>query len=432
MQPNPAENLDERYQNTIEFLYSFEKFGILLGLENISFLLEELGNPQNKFKSIHVAGSNGKGSTSSYINGILSESGFRTAIYTSPHLNDFRERVKLGDEFISKQAIVNGAEIVRSIYDRDRTTFFEITTAIAFLEIASWNPDFAVIEVGLGGRLDATNVIAPLTTIITDISLEHEDYLGRGFAAIAREKSGIIKPGVPLVTGASRREARRVIIDTAREKSAPVREFGKDFWGRKTGIHSFAYMSDRLSIPEIRLSMAGSHQIKNASIAIAAIEELTALGYTIETKDILNGIRNTNFPGRFEILSRSPDIVIDGAHTPEGMRLLKSTFQQVYPGVRPLILLGILQDKDYTKLVNIIAPLAKEVVCVEPQGGRALDSEHLSVLVSKLGIPAANAESIEDGFTMLRNKAQKHDVILAAGSLYMIGPVRTLAGKPPL
>ena len=233
MSSSRDQTLEDKYNETVSFLYSLERFGILLGLENISSLLEQLGNPQKSFPVVHVAGSNGKGSTSAFMFGVLREAGYKTALYTSPHLNDFRERIRVNGSLVPKEAIIESTAKVRGIYDPERTTFFEFTTAVAFDFMARAKPDIAVIEVGLGGRLDATNTVEPLVTVITDISREHEDYLGAGIAAVAGEKAGIIKPGVPLVTGAGRSEARRVILEAARKASAAVKEFGRAIRGKK-------------------------------------------------------------------------------------------------------------------------------------------------------------------------------------------------------
>lgn len=428
MLAHPVQSLEGQYERTIRFLYGLERFGILLGLENISKLLDRMGNPQLSFPIVHVAGSNGKGSTSAFIYGILRTAGLKTALYTSPHLNDFRERIRLNGSLVSKQAVIEAAEKVRQLYDPERTTFFEFTTAMAFECMARERPDMAVVEVGLGGRLDATNTTAPRVTVITDISREHEDYLGVGLASVAREKAGIIKSGVPLVTAASRREARQVILDSARRAGAPVREFGRHFKGIRTARDTFTYLSERMRLEGLNPPRPCSYQLKNSSLAIAVVEELIGQGVAVGEEAIREGIRSTRFPGRFETLRREPDVLIDGAHTPEGMRLLKSAFSRYYPGVRPLLLLGVLADKNYEALVKIVAPLAREVVCVSPQGNRALASEALAAVVREMGIPCQPAPSIEDGFRTLMDRATVKDVILAAGSLYMIGPVRSACG----
>lgn len=419
---------DDQYNQTVKFLYSLERFGILLGLENITTLLEHIGNPQNNFRSIHVAGSNGKGSTSSFITNMLTHAGYKTALYTSPHLNDFRERIRINGELVSKEDLVAATDKVKPLYNPERTTFFEFTTAVAFDCIAKANPDVAVIEAGLGGRLDATNTINPLVSIITDISLEHEDYLGSGLAAIAGEKAGIIKPNTTVITGATRKIPFDVISSRAGTLNAPVRLFGRDFKGKRKTAGSFDYSSDSSLIENINLGMQGAHQMKNASIAIAAIEELNKKGFRISEADIRQALATTRFPGRFEVLRHNPEVIIDGAHTPEGMRLLKSAIRRAYPGKQPLILFGALKDKNYEKLAGIIAPISKMVMCVAPQSDRSLDSGELSEIFDKLGVKSDSADSIENGFSRLMEMADQDDVIVAAGSLYMIGPVRKLCG----
>jgi len=423
-----ARTVDQEYEETYAFLCSLERFGILLGLENITRLLDGLGNPQKRFASIHVAGTKGKGSTASFVYHILEDAGFTAALYTSPHLNDFRERIRVNGSLVSKEAIISATQKVRQVCDPELTTFFEFTTAVAFECIAQAAPDIAVVEVGLGGRLDATNTVDPLVTVITDIAREHEDYLGQGIESVAREKAGIIKRGAPLVTGATRKGARKVISEVAQEHGAPMRLFGRDFIGKRTGPSLFTYRSERRTLEDLRISMVGAHQIKNAALACAVAEELQSLGYAISEAAIRSGLARTTFPGRFELLRRRPDVVIDGAHSPESMRLLKSTLRQTYPGVRPLVVLGMLQEKNYREMVRIIAPIAKEVVCVAPQGDRALDPEKLAELVREMGVPVSVAQSIEEGFHKALGKAGRNDLVLATGSLYMIGPIRRACG----
>jgi dihydrofolate synthase/folylpolyglutamate synthase len=421
-------SVEEEYEESVKFLCGLERFGILLGLENISTLLKQLGNPQFDFPVVHVAGSNGKGSTSSFVNAILRDAGLSTALYTSPHLNDFRERIRLNGSLVSKEALIAATKKIRKVYDPTRTTFFEFTTAVAFDCIAQAAPDMAIIEVGLGGRLDATNTTKPVVTVITDISREHEDYLGVGIASVAREKAGIVKKGIPLITGAARKDAREVIRGVATEAGAPVREFGRDFRGVRTSTNRFRYESEHWVLDDLTPPRPVSYQLKNASIAIAVIEELLSQGYSVSEEAVRSGVSRMQFAGRFELLRRNPDVLIDGAHTPEGMRLLKNAFMTIYPQVRPLMLMGLLQDKDYEKLVRIIAPLAREVVCVRPQGDRSLDPNKLAAIIREMGIPVQTAESIVGGFDLLMSKATPDDVILAAGSLYMIGPVRQACG----
>lgn len=419
-----------KYADTVSFLCGLERFGILLGLDNITALLEKMGNPHRSFRSVHITGSNGKGSTASFVQGIARAAGMRTALYTSPHLNDFRERIRLNGTLISQDSVIEATERIKELYDPARTTFFEFTTALAFDQISRFRPDLAVIEVGLGGRLDATNTLQPEVSVITDVSLEHQDYLGSTITAIAREKAGILKPTTPVVSGASRRQAREVILGAAQRLGCPVREFGKDFRAVRLGNGSFFYQSRLRNLEDIRLSMIGSYQIKNAALAIAVADELAEDHHVISDNAIREGISSTRFPGRFEILSEKPHIIVDGAHTPEGMRLLKANIVRLFPNKNVLLLLGMLKDKDCRDLVSIIAPIAKEVSCVSPQSNRALAPEELSHLVRNMGIPTSYHDTIEDGFNHLRTKAGRDDLILAAGSLYTIGPVRASCGYP--
>ena len=422
-------DLDREYSKTIDFLYSFERFGILLGLENISSLLAAIGNPQLQFRSVHVAGSNGKGSTSAFIEAMAWRSGMKTALYTSPHLNDFRERIRINGKFVSKQDIIRATRDILPVYDHDRTTFFEYTTAIAFDCIARAKPDLAIIEVGLGGRLDATNTVKPVLSVITDISREHEDYLGTGIRAVATEKAGVIKEKTPVITGATRREAREVILARAAELDSPVYEFGREFQGKRTSLTTFDYRSSGMFLPGLRLGMSGAHQIKNASLALRAAEELIRKGFRISLKSMILAIEKTLFPGRMEKLRSNPHVIIDGAHTPEGMRLLKSSLMKLCPNRKMYLMLGILKDKNVDTLVQSIVPIAEKVMCVAPHSDRSLEPEILAQKVRKMGVTAITAGSIEEGFRRLELEAGKDDVVVAAGSLYMIGPVRRACGK---
>lgn len=426
-------SLNEVYRDTYAFLCTLERFGILLGLENMTRLLDVLGNPQLAFPAVHVAGSNGKGSTAAFITGILRESGLKAALYTSPHLNDFRERIRINGSMVSKEAVIRAVHRTRTVYDPERTTFFEFTTAVAHLCMAEAKPDIAVIEVGLGGRLDATNILNPVVTVITDISMEHEDYLGDTIPAIAREKAGIIKPGVPLVTAATRPDALQVIRETAAAARARMLEFGRDFIGVRTAADTFTYRSDGLVLEGLKLGMVGGHQVKNAALACAAVEALRHRGYDVDEEAFRRGIESTQFPGRIEVLHRKPDVIIDAAHTPEGMRLLRHAIRRLYPGVKPYVLVGMLAEKKWREMASIIATVAREFVCVAPQSNRALDPEALAGWVRDCGVPARTAPDIVEGFRILRDKASPNDVILAAGSLYMIGPVRDacISGHEP-
>lgn len=422
--------VDRAYDETYTFLCSLERFGILLGLDNIRSLLAKLGNPQLRFPVVHIAGSNGKGSVAAIVTAILRSAGYRTALYTSPHLNDFRERIRIDGALVSKEAVIRAAEKVREVYDPEKTTFFEFTTAVAFLCIAEERPDIAIVEVGLGGRLDATNTVNPLVTVITDISREHEDYLGKGIESVAREKAGVIKVGVPVVSGAVRKAARKVIRETAVSRDAPLLEFGRDFTAVPSADRSFTFHGPGRYLENLNSALAGSHQVKNAALAVAVIEELNRRGFTVGEDAIRRGTAAARFPGRFEQVAEKPDVIIDAAHTPESIRLLKSTFTKLYPGVRPLVITGMLAEKNWREMAKILATMADRVMCVPPQGNRALDPAMLADEFARHGISARIAPTVEEGFRDVMEIAEPGDVVLAVGSLYMIGPVRRECGLP--
>ncbi len=423
-----VQDVDNEFERTYAFLCSLDRFGILLGLENITNLLNSIGNPQASFQSVHITGSKGKGSTASFLNSILLKANLETALYTSPHLNDYRERVRINGKMISKEEVIESAQKVKAVYDPERTTYFEFTTAVAFDCIAKRKPDLAIIEVGLGGRLDATNTINPLVSIITDISREHEEYLGQGIYSVAKEKAGIIKKSTPTLTSATRKEALKAILETAKARSSSVKIFGKDFKGKRVGPSIFDYQSARVTMKGLDYSLAGGHQMKNASLAIAAVEELRRSGYFIPETAIRAGISQAVFPGRFEIVSTGPDIIIDAAHTTNSMRLLRKTISQTYPNKKAYALIGILEEKNYLDMLKIIQPVVGKMICVKPQGNRALEAETLAEAARSIGMDAQSSPSIEEGLTALKGFANKEDLIIATGSIYMIGPVRKACG----
>lgn len=423
-----VQDVDNEFERTYAFLCSLDRFGILLGLENITNLLNSIGNPQESFQSVHITGSKGKGSTASFLNSILLKANLETALYTSPHLNDYRERVRINGKMISKEEVIESVQKVKAVYDPERTTYFEFTTAVAFDCIARRKPDLAIIEVGLGGRLDATNTINPLVSIITDIAKEHEEYLGQGIYSVAKEKAGIIKKSTPTLTSATRKEALQAILETATARSSNVKIFGKDFKGKRVGPSSFDYLSAGVTMKGLDYSLAGGHQMKNASLAIAAVEELRRNGYFIPETAIRAGIDQAVFPGRFEIVSTRPDIVIDAAHTVDSMRLLRNTLERSYPNKKPFALIGMLAEKNYQDMLKIIQPIVGKVICVKPQGNRALDGEELAAAARSIGMDADSSPSVEKALNTLKGLARAEDLILATGSIYMIGLVRKACG----
>src|SRR5512143_3207423 len=314
------------YQGTIDYLYALQKHGVKLGLANTVTLMARLGNPHRAFRSIHVAGTNGKGSTSAFLASVLQAAGCRTGLYTSPHLVSFTERIRVDGAPIPEARVVELAERVREAYSRSAgtgrdgamsPTFFEVTTAVAFCYFAEEGVDIAVVEVGMGGRLDSTNVVTPLVSVITNIDIEHTEYLGGTLEQIAGEKAGIIKPGVPVVTGAMQPEAKGVIEREAAAKGSPVYLLAREF--RAVNVVAgreqvFDYRGLDAAYRGLHVRMLGRHQVDNASLALAAVECLRDAGVAVDETAVRRGLERALWEGRLERVAQGPDIYLDGAH----------------------------------------------------------------------------------------------------------------------
>ncbi len=366
--------------NSIEYLSSLEKFGINLGLDRINYLLDRLDNPHLKFKSIHIAGTNGKGSTAVMIASILKEAGYKVGLYTSPHLFDYTERIKINGKDISHKDFEAGLKLARKIANPPlplgegggvrrkrgegsdlRPTVFEALTAVAFWYFAKKKVDYAVVEVGMGGRLDATNVITPLVSVITNIELEHTKILGKTLAKIAAEKAAIIKPGVPSVTAEWKREALEVIRREAKKKE------------------SLLIQVSRKSKVENR-SLIGQHQTTNAACAIAAIR---LAGIRMKKQAISAGLRKVKWPARFQIVSNKPLIIVDGAHNPAGCRTLASAVKKLYPGQRFTIIFGCQSDKDFNRMLKTLRPIAKNIIITQSSHPAARRAPRISTALQQ-------------------------------------------------
>ncbi len=431
---------DRSYLETIEYLFALQKHGIKLALANSNRLMELMDNPHRQFRTVHVAGTNGKGSTAVYIAGMLMAAGFRVGLYTSPHLVSFTERIRINGMPIAETRVIDLAQRVRDVYRRlpaaessgeMSPTFFEVTTAMAFTYFAEEGIEIAVVEVGMGGRLDSTNVIRPLVSVITNIDLEHTEFLGGTLEQIAGEKAGIIKPGIPLITGAAQPEAIRVIESAAVAQQARVFRLGKDFSAEyfigKGSEQIFNYHGIQKHYPGLRLQMLGRHQIDNACLALAAIECLRNDGILVEEKAVRVALEHTRWEGRMERVAQKPDIFLDGAHNPASAKKLAVLIRDLMPTYRRLILvIGILSDKDYCGIVAELVPLADRIVVTKPQYSRALDVKVLAAEIGRLHAQVATAETVGEALSLARNIASVDDIILVTGSLYIVGDARTL------
>lgn len=403
-----------RYSESINWIESFWKFGIKLGLHRVSRLLDELENPHLKFKSIHVAGTNGKGSVCAFTASILKEAGYKTGLFTSPHLVDYTERFKINGKDMSRKKFtfyINRIKSIISSYKKneEKPTEFEILTAIAFLYFADEKVDIAVIETGLGGRLDSTNVIEPVATAITNVELDHSDVLGKTRSMIAREKAGIIKAGVPLATSVDEGETLDIIKKKCGKMKAPLYLLQKDPFSRKAFIK-------KLNIP-----LRGEHQTKNASVAVAIADILNKKGFNITDKSIKNGIERTVWPGRFQIVRKDPYLVIDGAHNPAGAQALRKTLLGFSNGRKIILVLGILSYKDFKEIIRILAPAADLVIATKPMHKKACEPEVIAKEASKYCKNTVIAGDVKSAVRKALDISNRNDVICVCGSLYTAG-----------
>ena len=329
------------------YLKSLQKFGVNLGLDRINFLLARLGAPHQKFRSIHIAGTNGKGSTAAMIASILKEAGYKVGLYTSPHLFDFRERIQINGQMISRQDFEQGLKLVKAL--KGQPTVFEALTAVAFWYFARQKVDYAVVEVGLGGRLDATNVLFPLVSVITNIDYEHTEILGKTLAKIAAEKAAIIKSRVPVVTAEIKQEPLRVIREVSRLHGSRLIEVGSGVRGLlDVGL-------------EVGCGMVGEHQKQNAACAVQAIK---AANIKVSKRIISSGLKKVSWPGRFQIIAKKPLVIVDGAHNPAGIKRLRVTIEERFKH-KFTVIFGCQKTKDSKKMIQTIKPIAHKLIITQ-------------------------------------------------------------------
>ncbi len=413
-----------RYSETLEYLYGLEKSGIVFGLDNISWILGLIGNPHNLLKAIHVGGTNGKGSVARMASAIMQEAGYTVGCYTSPHLVSFTERITVNNVQISEEETVALAAFIRErveTADRARSfTFFDFTTALAFEYFKRNKVDFAVIEVGLGGRLDSTNVIRPLVSVITNVDLDHTDYLGGSIREIAREKAGILKQGVPCVTGALG-EALEIIREEARQKS-PLFVLNETFHYRKMADQVMFYQGLNNIFSGLRVNLAGDHQLANCALALCALELLTPEGFTAAEDTVRRALAKVTWPGRLEIVRERPLILLDAAHNPHGAKALASYLRTHYADRRKILVFGVMKDKDFASMLAELTPLAHEIVLTRPRTDRAALPEKL-VPFARNGV---TTETIDEALKRAKERAHEDDLIIITGSFYTIGEARRL------
>ncbi len=448
--------IEREYQQALDYIYSFidyEKKRVIRNaeenfkLERMRHFLQILGDPHLRYKVIHVAGTKGKGSVCAFLESALRASGYKVGMYTSPHMVDFRERIQVNREWIDQQSMVRLTKKLKQTAEKvpDITTF-EMTTALGFLYFAEQDVDVAVIEVGLGGRLDATNVVEPLVTVISSISYDHTEILGDSLAKIAYEKGGIIKKSVPLIISPQRYTALKILQKVSKERYAPTVIVGKDIlFGADTHsldgqslfvwapqeqelVNEFINSGGDTEWSPLRLTipLLGYHQVANAATAYAALRKADECGLPVSTEAIKTGFQNTTWQGRFEILSLNPRLVVDSAHNRDSALKLRQTINDYFPGIPVILIFGVSSDKDYSGILEELLPRTLLVIASQSIHPRALDAEVIYKQVLKFGKPCIAYVPIEEALARSLDIAGEEALVVATGSVFVAAAIKDI------
>lgn len=416
------------YSSAIAYLYGLQKHGIKLGLDTMQALMARLDRPERRFRSLHIGGTNGKGSTAAMAAAVLRAAGLRVGLYTSPHLVEFRERIRVNGDMISEQQVATLAEQVQAIAAPGLDpTFFEATTAMAFLHFAAMQVDVAVLEVGLGGRFDATNVVMPEACAITTIGLDHQEYLGRTEDAIAFEKAGIIKSGVPVIIGRMGSSALAVIHRIAGERNAPVWQLGRDFSADGEETERFTYRGRRVIVRGLSCRLPGRHQLDNAACALALVEATAASLGPVRESAIREGLASVQWEGRLEVVERHPTVVLDGAHNPAAALVLAeylAGFRARHPDARLILVLGMMRDKDHRAFVAPLEPLVSEVVLTQAALARSVPIRELRACLADWRQPVHEEPVPAEALALAKRRATDRDLVCVTGSLMLLGDIK--------
>jgi dihydrofolate synthase/folylpolyglutamate synthase len=436
-------NVDDKYQQTLDYLFSFVDFSLQhtylyspekFNLERMRVFVHALGDPQTKFPSIHIAGTKGKGSVAALCASALQAGGYKVGLYTSPHLDDYAERIQINGQPIPHADLISRVEELKPLIESiPELTTFEITTGLAFDYFARENVNAAVIEVGLGGRLDATNVITPLVTVITSISYDHTQLLGDTLAKIAFEKAGIIKPGIPVVVFPQVDEVGQVLTEVALERGARLLQVGQDFQV-ETLQHSLDGQTMRVWAKPpagqpaqdvlLEIPLLGQHQVNNAATAYVALITAAQHGLDIDESAIREGFARVDWPGRFEILQRNPPVIIDCAHNRDSALKLRQTLAQYFPGWPVVLLFGASEDKDIQGMFAELLPLTRQMIAVKSFHPRAIDPGVLKDLAQPYNIEIQIIPEVVEAFTEAQRTAGTEALILVTGSIFVAAAVR--------
>ncbi len=417
------------YRETIDYLYGIRLFGQKLGLETMEYLLRLMGNPQHSLHFIHIAGTNGKGSVAAMIHAVLARAGYKTGLYTSPHLVSFCERFQINGQPITQADVVRlveqlkpHLETVAAHPEFHAPTFFEAVTAMALQHFHEQKVDVVVWETGLGGRLDATNVVTPLVSVITNIAFDHTQYLGETLPEIATEKCGIIKLGVPIVTATVVEEVLRVIRTAATARGCPLTIVGQDVHVTRLNEDEQGQRVElagtRQDYGPVTIPLLGAHQTVNCATAVAALE---ASGLPVTPQQACEGLSQTTWPGRFQIVNHNPTVVLDGAHNAAAAERLAATLRERCAGQKLTLILGVLRDKNYDQMCQILAPLAERILCVPVKSERTCDPDQLArwCMAANPRSRITIAGNLAEAYALARS--EKAEAIVIAGSLFLVG-----------
>ncbi|MCX5813284.1 MAG: bifunctional folylpolyglutamate synthase/dihydrofolate synthase [Proteobacteria bacterium] len=413
------------YSDALKYLYGLEKFGMVFGLENIKWLLNIIDNPQSCLKTVHIGGTNGKGSVASMLSHILKEAGYTVGKYTSPHLVSFTERITVNEEDISEEEVAELTETIKKKVekkDKERFfTFFDFTTALAFEHFSRKKTDISIIEVGLGGRFDSTNVVEPAISIITNVSYDHMQYLGEDIADITKEKAGIIKGNTPVITGAQGTSAK-IIEATAKKLDSPVYKLHRDFSYKKTGDQMMSYAGIKKNIDNLSINLMGDHQFINGAISLCAAEVLSSSGFSINEDSMRKALASIKWQGRLEVVNENPTIILDGAHNPDSAHVLAEFFKSHYTDKKKILIFGVMKDKDCRKIIEKIVPFTDAVILTKPATERALPPDEMEGYVKNPFV----TEDVRSALIKAKTIADENSLILVTGSFYTIGEAKAI------
>lgn len=449
-------DLEQKFQEALDFLYSFIDYSLKrnfrnaaekFNLDRMRHFMHLLGDPQEDYKIIHVAGTKGKGSVSAYCASILAAQGYKTGLYTSPHMVSFTERIRINGEDISKSDLVEIVGMLKQASEQvPEITTFELTTALAFLHFSRQNVDYAVFEVGLGGRLDATNIVHPITAVITSISYDHVQILGNTLSEIAGEKGGIIKQGIPVVVAPQKEEARLKLEQIASERNAPLIQVGRDFL-YAADSHSLSGQTFLVWTPEeqplvdefiesagrdywsplrFHIPMLGFHQVENAATAFAALKTAEKFGLKLTQEAYEKGFASVQWPGRMEVLNQRPPVVIDSAHNRYSALRLRQALDDYFPGLPIVLVFGASEDKDIEGMYQELMPRVHRVITTQSVHPRAYDAQKLVELAHRSGRSAEAITPIETALETALAEAGQEAVVLVAGSVFVAAAAREI------